>query len=101
MQSSVLKQYALPAIFAFSVAGYFAPFYLQITPTTPIVFLYIFVGLLWVLLFSTLWLYSIAHLAWAYFKGVVTRPLIFGTLGIWVAYGVWFLFAANGYLVTV
>lgn len=98
---STIKYFNLPLVFLIAVIGYFAPFYLNITPSTPLAFLYAFVSLVWIVLFSTMWAYSIGYLVWAYTKKRLNNHIIVSSLSIWAVYAIWVGFATNGYLVSV
>ena len=96
-----LKTYSLPAVFAISVAGYFAPLYLQIEPGSTSALIYAFILTCWVILFSSLWLATIVYLFWTYKKSVLKKHDVFSSALILLVYIIWYGFAANGYVLTV
>lgn len=98
---STIKYFYLPFVFLVSVVGYFAPFYLNVTPATPMAYLYALLMLVWVVLFSSMWVYSIGFPVWVYIKGKLNKQVVLSCLFVWIVYAIWFGFAANGYLVSV
>ena len=95
-----IKYHFFPYIFLVSVVGYFAPFYLEIRPSSPVAYVYAFVGMVWVLLFSTMWAFSIVYPVWAYYKSKLNKKIIYSSVFTWLIYAAWLGFAVNGYVVT-
>lgn len=92
-----LKTLALPIIFALLVAAYFSPFYLHTSAGGISGKIYAFVLICWLVLFLTLWLYTIVVIILALKQRTLNKYLILHCTFIWVSYIVWFGFASNGY----
>lgn len=99
-KKELLKALILPAVFALSVAGYFSPFYMHITPGGLSGALTAFVLICWLVLTLTLWLYTIVVIFLAYKKGSLNKIVILHCSLIWIVYVIWFGFASNGYFLT-
>jgi len=97
----ILRTLTLPIVFAFFTAGYFAPFYTAITPGDTSGRLFAVIGIGFIGLLLTLWLYTLVILIWSIVKKTLTVQVVIHCVLIWLVYLVWIYFAANGYMLTV
>jgi len=101
MEQHDTRNYLLPAIFALFTLAYFAPFYITVNSSTVLGVLYGLFLLCWVILFCTMWLYSLIKVFRFYRKAQTGRHVMGSCVVVWATYLFWFAFATTGGLITV